>query len=131
MAGSKRHLDSKMIQLTLLSLGLDPSEPYFQGTSAAVRLDITDATFVDVIHTDGLPFNPKLGTHYQLWAELKCCNLINEPNFIINLVFCNNSCFSRGKGSIIFTECLFNANSQVWGCHSLWDTLTSTPMEDS
>ncbi|XP_037639318.1 inactive pancreatic lipase-related protein 1-like [Sebastes umbrosus] len=41
--------------------GLDPSEPYFQGTSASVRLDTSDATFVDVIHTDGLPFNSKLG----------------------------------------------------------------------
>ncbi|XP_029687869.1 inactive pancreatic lipase-related protein 1-like [Takifugu rubripes] len=41
--------------------GLDPSEPYFQGTSAAVSLDVTDANFVDVIHTDGLPFDPKLG----------------------------------------------------------------------
>lgn len=51
-----------MTQLPLLCLaGLDPSEPYFQGTSAAVSLDVTDANFVDVIHTDGLPFDPKLG----------------------------------------------------------------------
>nr|XP_057912666.1 inactive pancreatic lipase-related protein 1-like [Doryrhamphus excisus]XP_057912667.1 inactive pancreatic lipase-related protein 1-like [Doryrhamphus excisus] len=41
--------------------GLDPAEPYFSDTIAAVRLDTTDATFVDVIHTDGLPFNSKLG----------------------------------------------------------------------
>ncbi|XP_026209461.1 inactive pancreatic lipase-related protein 1-like isoform X1 [Anabas testudineus] len=41
--------------------GLDPTEPYFQDTDASVRLDTSDAAFVDVIHTDGLPFNSKLG----------------------------------------------------------------------
>ncbi|XP_070772224.1 inactive pancreatic lipase-related protein 1-like [Enoplosus armatus] len=41
--------------------GLDPTEPYFQGTNASVRLDTSDAAFVDVIHSDGLPFNSKLG----------------------------------------------------------------------
>uniref|UniRef100_A0A8C5ECQ6 Triacylglycerol lipase n=1 Tax=Gouania willdenowi TaxID=441366 RepID=A0A8C5ECQ6_GOUWI len=41
--------------------GLDPSEPYFEETNASVRLDISDASFVDVIHTDALPFNSKLG----------------------------------------------------------------------
>ncbi|XP_051937153.1 inactive pancreatic lipase-related protein 1-like [Hippocampus zosterae] len=41
--------------------GLDPTEPYFHDTDAAVRLDATDATFVDVIHTDGHPFGTKLG----------------------------------------------------------------------
>ncbi|XP_071536367.1 pancreatic triacylglycerol lipase-like isoform X2 [Panulirus ornatus] len=35
--------------------GLDPAEPYFEGTDAVVRLDATDATFVDVIHTDAGP----------------------------------------------------------------------------
>ena len=34
-------------------LGLDPADPYFQGTDPVVRLDPTDAAFVDVIHTDG------------------------------------------------------------------------------
>lgn len=41
--------------------GLDPVEPYFQGTDAAVHLDIGDAAFVDVIHTNGRPFDSKLG----------------------------------------------------------------------
>ncbi|KAM7408088.1 hypothetical protein PAMA_001983 [Pampus argenteus] len=41
--------------------GLDPAEPYFQNTDASVRLDASDAIFVDVIHTDGLPFDSKLG----------------------------------------------------------------------
>ncbi|KAA8584140.1 hypothetical protein FQN60_015348 [Etheostoma spectabile] len=33
--------------------GLDPTEPYFQDTDVSVRLDTSDAAFVDVIHTDG------------------------------------------------------------------------------
>ncbi|KAM9847480.1 inactive pancreatic lipase-related protein 1-like [Aulostomus maculatus] len=41
--------------------GLDPVEPYFKNTNASVCLDKSDATFVDVIHTDGLPFDTKLG----------------------------------------------------------------------
>ncbi|CAM4741836.1 unnamed protein product [Rotaria magnacalcarata] len=33
--------------------GLDPAGPYFENTDPVVRLDPTDALFVDVIHTDG------------------------------------------------------------------------------
>ena len=35
------------------SVGLDPAGPYFENTDPSVRLDPTDALFVDVIHTDG------------------------------------------------------------------------------
>ncbi|XP_063290014.1 pancreatic triacylglycerol lipase-like [Pelobates fuscus] len=41
--------------------GLDPAEPYFQNTPVAVRLDISDANLVDVIHTDAGPLVPSLG----------------------------------------------------------------------
>ncbi|GAA6094956.1 pancreatic triacylglycerol lipase-like isoform X1 [Tachysurus ichikawai] len=41
--------------------GLDPAEPYFQGCPTLVRLDPSDALFVDVIHTDALPVIPYLG----------------------------------------------------------------------
>lgn len=37
--------------------GLDPAYPYFQEMSPKVRLDPTDATFVDVIHTDIADFS--------------------------------------------------------------------------
>ncbi|KFR10727.1 Pancreatic lipase-related protein 2, partial [Opisthocomus hoazin] len=41
--------------------GLDPAQPYFQGTPTEVRLDKSDAEFVDVIHTDSAPTIPYLG----------------------------------------------------------------------
>ncbi|XP_047617070.1 pancreatic triacylglycerol lipase [Phacochoerus africanus] len=41
--------------------GLDPAEPCFQGTPELVRLDPSDAKFVDVIHTDAAPIIPNLG----------------------------------------------------------------------
>ncbi|KAM6330138.1 inactive pancreatic lipase-related protein 1-like [Podargus strigoides] len=41
--------------------GLDPAQPYFEGTPTEVRLDKSDAEFVDVIHTDSAPTIPYLG----------------------------------------------------------------------
>jgi hypothetical protein len=35
--------------------GLDPADPHFEGTDPIVRLDETDAYYVDAIHTDANP----------------------------------------------------------------------------
>jgi hypothetical protein len=35
---------------------LDPAEPHFADTDPIMRLDPSDADFVDVIHTDAAPF---------------------------------------------------------------------------
>ncbi|KAG2462914.1 LIPR2 protein, partial [Polypterus senegalus] len=48
-------------ELTVCVPGLDPAEPYFQYTPLEVRLDPSDAAFVDVIHTDAAPMIPNLG----------------------------------------------------------------------
>lgn len=41
--------------------GLDPAEPCFEGTPELIRLDPSDAQFVDVIHTDAAPVIPYMG----------------------------------------------------------------------
>lgn len=40
---------------------MDPAQPGFQGRNSKIRLDDTDANFIDVLHTDGKPFLPFLG----------------------------------------------------------------------
>ncbi|XP_039260014.2 inactive pancreatic lipase-related protein 1-like [Styela clava] len=55
--------------------GLDPAGPYFEGTPAEVRLDETDADFVDVIHSDAEKITDMgLGTgeqsgHVDFWPN--------------------------------------------------------------
>ncbi|XP_020008795.1 pancreatic lipase-related protein 2-like [Castor canadensis] len=56
-AEAGRRLEGYLGRIT----GLDPAEPCFQGTPELVRLDPSDAMFVDVIHTDGAPIIPNLG----------------------------------------------------------------------
>ncbi|RZF34957.1 hypothetical protein LSTR_LSTR010049 [Laodelphax striatellus] len=41
--------------------GLDPAQPGFEGTPKEVRLDKSDAQFVDVFHTNIRPFIPTFG----------------------------------------------------------------------
>lgn len=50
-----------LIRHILPTLGLDPAEPCFEGTPELVRLDPSDALFVDVIHTDAAPVIPNMG----------------------------------------------------------------------
>ncbi|GFU66466.1 inactive pancreatic lipase-related protein 1 [Trichonephila clavipes] len=42
-------------RFSTLKQGLDPAGPYFEDTDPKVRLDPSDALFVDVIHTDSPP----------------------------------------------------------------------------
>lgn len=52
---------SIMVQFWPSLTGLDPVEASFEGTPEEVRLDPSDADFVDVIHTDAAPLIPFMG----------------------------------------------------------------------
>lgn len=45
------------------SPGLDPAGPYFENTDKDVRLDPTDAIFVDALHTDAESLVPNIGKY--------------------------------------------------------------------
>ncbi|XP_041065248.1 inactive pancreatic lipase-related protein 1-like [Carcharodon carcharias] len=70
--------------------GLDPVEPYFQNTPPEVRLDPTDALFVDVIHTDGSSKLPSLG-----FGMFQACGHVDfYPNGGENMPGCSKNILS-------------------------------------
>lgn len=58
--------------------GLDPAEPLFSDTDAEVRLDRTDAQFVDVIHTDAQPLSSG-GNSTSITIVSTVINTITQP----------------------------------------------------
>ena len=61
-------VSGRFILLWSLYTALDPAEPYFKDDfNNSMRLDKSDATFVDVIHSDGDNFNLLQGTSFNDW----------------------------------------------------------------
>ncbi|XP_044881268.1 pancreatic lipase-related protein 2-like [Mauremys mutica] len=88
--------------------GLDPAQPYFQDTPIEVRLDKTDAAFVDIIHTDSAPTIPDLGFgmsqaigHLDFYPN----GGIQMPGCTKNTVSQNVDIDEMGKGMIDLVGC--------------------------
>ncbi|XP_073976431.1 inactive pancreatic lipase-related protein 1-like [Rhodnius prolixus] len=74
--------------------GLDPAQPWFTNKSPAVKLDRTDADFVDVIHTDSKLSWPQLG--------LGMAEPAGHVDFYINGGFSQPGCKRNEKGFMEF-----------------------------
>lgn len=81
-----RRLQGRLGRIT----GLDPAKPYFQDTPEEVRLDPSDAMFVDVIHTDIAPLLPSFG----LGMSQKVGHLDFFPNGGEEMPGCNKNILS-------------------------------------
>ncbi|CAH2323210.1 inactive pancreatic lipase-related 1-like [Pelobates cultripes] len=82
--------------------GLDPAHPYFEDTPDEVRLDRTDAVFVEVIHTDtasplGVGIRKPIG-HHDIYPNggkhMPGCpskiSAIGNFNAIVDILACNH-----------------------------------------
>ncbi|XP_033617289.1 pancreatic lipase-related protein 2 [Fukomys damarensis] len=85
-AEAGRRLQGRLGRIT----GLDPAKPYFQDTPEEVRLDPSDAMFVDVIHTDTAPLLPSFG----LGMSQKVGHLDFFPNGGEEMPGCNKNILS-------------------------------------
>ncbi|KAF7667867.1 hypothetical protein LDENG_00040810 [Lucifuga dentata] len=88
--------------------GLDPVEPYFQDSDAEVRLDVSDAKFVDVIHTDGVPFNSKRG--------LGMTQTVGHIDFYPNGGELMPGC-SSNKGSVTDLDAIWGGTAKFDSCN--------------
>jgi len=91
--------------------GMDPAEPYFQDTDKVVRLDPTDALFVDVIHTDGASF---YSTDFGLGMGQACGHVDYFPNGGHDQPGCD-----AGPITHILNEGIFTGAKEFVACNHL------------
>ncbi|GLH15664.1 Phospholipase A1 [Gryllus bimaculatus] len=114
---------------------LDPAQPAFEGYDRAVRLDASDASFVEVVHTDAKPVIPLFGlgmitehgdVDYYInggFTQPGCLVPKNIPpiktlvdflqlpvQVIGNLVAC-----PHGRSTLVYIEAIRQHNCTFWG----------------
>lgn len=89
--------------------GMDPAELAFTETNPIVRLDKTDAKYVDVIHSDATPMVPKIGL--GLYEPIG--HLDFYPNGGSNQPGCDQKFFKRKDGTFISSMYQFISCSHV------------------
>ncbi|XP_051883626.1 pancreatic lipase-related protein 2-like [Pristis pectinata] len=91
--------------------GLDPVAPYFQNTPPEVRLDPTDALFVDVIHTDGSFKFPNKG----FGMTYPCGHVDFYPNGGENMPGCSKNLIS----TILDVDGIWEGTKNFFSCNHL------------
>ena len=116
--------------------GMDPAGPAFQKTTKAVRLDSSDAKFVDVIHTNGgdedqgflgmsysvghADFYPNGGVHQPgCWDINFICSHGEAPWMFVDSIRGHGCEFNTcdENASITDLSCRLNKNSMGWNAH--------------
>ncbi|XP_056385906.1 inactive pancreatic lipase-related protein 1-like isoform X2 [Hyla sarda] len=110
--------------------GLDPANPYFEGTDIVVRLDKTDAIFVDIIHTDSKPF-----TSLGLGFRTPIGHVDVYPNKGVDMPECQDVPAIREQVTcLLFSvmgpiNCSESLQAMFSGCGELVKDVTLTPDE--
>lgn len=89
--------------------GMDPAELAFTETDPIVRLDTTDAHYVDIVHSDATPFVPKIGL--GLYEPIG--HLDFYPNGGFNQPGCDQTFWKRKDGSFVSSMYQFFSCSHV------------------
>lgn len=90
--------------------GLDPARPHFEDTDAIMRLDRTDADFVDIIHTDATPFTV---------GGLGMSQAIGHIDFYPNSGSKQPGCDYSWNEFMEMEESVYNATKLFLGCSHL------------
>ncbi|KXJ72792.1 pancreatic lipase-related protein 2 [Aedes albopictus] len=101
--------------------GLDPAELAFTETNPIVRLDVTDAKYVDIVHSDATPFVPKIGL--GLYEPIG--HLDFYPNGGFNQPGCDQTLRKRKDGMWISSMFQFFSCSHGRAIHLFTESIRS------
>ncbi|XP_033111044.1 inactive pancreatic lipase-related protein 1-like [Anneissia japonica] len=88
--------------------GMDPAGPYFEDTDIIVRLDPSDATFVDAIHTDT---DPIYNIGYGIFMQ------VGHMDFYVNGGTDQPGCDQGLVGNIITSGGIYDGGVQYVACN--------------